>query len=180
MLARDAVISSKPNSDPLPSSSFNKVFLKPPRPPSTFNNSWVGKFPAQFLPLVPSVLFSQSFIHAVLSPRSRPDGTVVSIVLDVLVLLLHLFNSMKHQAHFFLLSLLFGRLGVSFLFCPVGRKVGRLSGVLVGYAAQGNGFGEKGMKQSCYKIGKVCLGRLHVFKFEMLCVGLLAALSCII
>ena len=79
VLARDVVISTKPNSDPLPSSSFNKVFLKRPRPPSASNNSWVGKFPARFLPLVSSVLFSQSFIHTVLSPWSSPDGTTVYI-----------------------------------------------------------------------------------------------------
>lgn len=79
VLARDVVISTKPNSDPLPSSSFNKIFLKPPGPPSASNNSWVGKFPARFLPLTSSVLFSESFIHTVLSPWSRPDGTMVSI-----------------------------------------------------------------------------------------------------
>lgn len=78
-LARDAIISSTPNSHPLPSSSFHKVFLKPPGPLSASNSSWVGKFPAQFLPLVSSVLFSKSFFHAVLSSWSSPDGTVIYI-----------------------------------------------------------------------------------------------------
>lgn len=56
----DAVISTKPNSDPLPSSSFNEVLLKPLRPPSASNNFWGGNFPARFL-LVSCVLFPQVF-----------------------------------------------------------------------------------------------------------------------
>lgn len=79
MLAVMAVISTDPNSGPLASFSFNKVSLKPPKPPSASNNSWVGKFLASFLPLVCSDLFSQSFFHAVLSPWSSTDGTMVYI-----------------------------------------------------------------------------------------------------
>lgn len=55
----------------------------------------------------------------------------------------------------------------------MGREVDHLSGALVGYAAQGDG--EDSTKQSCYKRGQVSLGGLRVSEFEVLWVGLLAA-----
>lgn len=64
-----------------------------------------------------------------LSPRSSPDGTVVYITLYVLVLLLHLFNSTKHQAQLFFFYLC--SLGeLTFLFSSVPWE-GRLITFLV-------------------------------------------------
>lgn len=88
------------------------------------------------------------------------------------VLVLLLFNSMKHQAHFFFylssLEELF------FLSYPMGRSITRC--VLAGYPSQGDGFGEENMKQTCYRI-EVSPEGLCVFRFEVLCVGLFPALS---
>lgn len=76
MLAKDAVISTKPTSDPPPSSSFHKVFLKPPPASICIYQLLGGKVSC---PVSSSVLFSESFIHAVLSLWSSPDGTMVYI-----------------------------------------------------------------------------------------------------
>lgn len=60
----------------------------------------------------------------------------------------------------------------------MGREVDHLSGALVGYPAEGDG--EDSMKQSSYKRGQVSLGGLRGSEFEVLWVGLLAALSFVV